>query len=52
MRALDFATEYTNAITDGQSALDNVRIHNNGIGLVTSLVTAPLTTILTVPSSS
>ena len=45
VRALDLATEYTNAITDGQSALDNVRIHNNGIGLVTSLVTAPLTTI-------
>ena len=45
VRALDLATEYTNAITDGQSTLDNVRIHNNGIGLVTSLVTAPLTTI-------
>lgn len=45
VRALDFATEYTNAITDGQSALDNVRIHNDGVGLITNLVTAPLTTI-------
>lgn len=45
VRALDLATEYTNAITDGQSALDNLRIHNNGVGPITSLVTAPLTTI-------
>lgn len=45
VRALDLATEYTNAITDGQSALDNLRIHNNGVGPITSLTTAPLTTI-------
>ena len=45
VRVLDYATEYTNTITDGQSTLDNVRYNNEGSGQIVTTLTAPLTTI-------
>lgn len=39
------ASEYTSAITDGQSQLDNVRYVNSSGTLATTNLTAPLTTI-------